>query len=789
MGDLQLIEANPRQPLHRVLPWVVAGTAAAVILVEIALTRLFSVLLYYHFSFLAVALALFGLAAGGVSASRLRFHDLSTVVLHVRSLLRQAAIALLALILLLVLTSPGRESILVTVGGAMVSAVPLFLLGKALAATMALGRTRIHRLYAIDLAASAAAALLTIPLLALIQGPFVLAVPALLAITLDLFLSARRRRFLPAGCALVLALGLAFAATQDKPLLPLTDAWMGDPLVERWNAHSRVRVSEWKHDQRMLVIDKTAASVIPYFPSGQILQPVEATARVYEDPSYVLERSPARVAIIGVGGGSDIIPALVSGAAEIHGFELNGRIVELLRDGLDGYVTLAHRPEVHLIHDEARHAMQHRAERYDVIRANLIDTWAATAAGGFVLAENGIYTVEAWRLFLSRLTPEGVLVMTRWHLPAAPAEAERLVALAAEALDAEGRRADQHLVAFAIPSEFEDPLAGGKVQIITVLASQRVFSEREVNLLKDFAEQRGGKLLVSPGQTPVSSSWATMLTPSSRKAYVNASPWAIYPPTDERPFFFLQLRPTDVLRFRAGNFGFISAITINGVRILLIAALLAVALAITLTVLTLRGKHRNGLPLPASGRTYFALLGVGYMAVQLALLQRLSVILGHPATALALVIATMLVGTGVGSALAGARRLRASPEWILAIPPVVLGTLIIGFGHLGDVSRLPSLTIAAAVCGALTGATGVALGVALPTGIRLFADSELAVTQAWALNGAFSVLGSVAGALVGLLLGSRGLMLAALPCYLLAWMIVLLAERSPPAFASILSPN
>jgi hypothetical protein len=750
-------------PVDRVLPWVVAGTAAAVILVEITLTRLFSVLLYYHFSFLAVALALFGLAAGGVSASRVGFHDLSAVVLHVRSLLRQAAIALLALILLLVLTSPGKESIVVAVGGAMVSAVPLFLLGKALAVTMALGRRRIHRLYAIDLAASAAAALLTIPLLALVQGPFVLAVPALLAITLDLFLSPPRQRFLPAGYALVLALGLIFATTQDKPLLPLTDAWMGDPILERWNAHSRVRVSEWKNDQRMLVIDKTAASVIPYAPAGRALQPIEATSR-YEDSSYLLERSPARVAIIGVGGGSDIVPALVSGAAEVHGFELNGRIIELLRDGLDGWVTLADLPEVHLIHDEARHAMQHRAERYDVIRANLIDTWAATAAGGFVLAENGIYTVEAWRLFLRRLTPKGVLVMTRWHLPAAPAEAERLVALAAEALDAEGRPADRHLVAFAMPSEFEDPLAGEEVQTITVLASQRVFSEREVNLLRDFAEHRGGKLLVSPRQAPVSSSWAALLTPSSRQAYVKASPWAIYPPTDERPFFFLQLRPTDVLRFGSGDFGFISAVTVNGVRILLIAALLAVALAISLTALTLRGTYRDGVALPAYGRAYFALLGVGYMAVQLAVLQRLSVILGHPATALALVIATMLVGTGLGSALAGARWLRADPKWVLAVPPVWLATLIVGFGHLGAVSGLPSLTIAASVCGVLTGVTGVALGVALPTGIRLFAGSELAVTQAWALNGAFSVLGSVAGALGGLLLGSRGLMLAALPC-------------------------
>jgi hypothetical protein len=490
------------------------------------------------------------------------------------------------------------------------------------------------------------------------------------------------------------------------------------------------------------------------------------------------------VAIIGVGGGLDILPALAAGAARIDGFELNGRIVELLRDGLDGYTTLAHRREVHLIHDEARHALQHRPEQYDVIRANLIDTWAATAAGGFVLAENGIYTVEAWRLFLTRLTPRGVLVTTRWHLPAAPAEAQRLVALAAQALEAEALPADQHLIAVALPTDDEDPLAGGRVQTITTIASKQAFSDQEVSVLRDFAERRGGNLLVWPGQPADSStSWAPLLTPSSRQAYVNASPWAIDPPTDERPFFFLQLRPRDVFSFRADDFGFVSAITVNGVRILLIAVLLAVAVAIGLTTVAIRGRHGHGVPLPAHGRAYFALLGVGYMAIQLALLQRLSLILGHPVTTLALVIATMLVGTGLGSALAGVRRLRAVPGWVLAVPPVVLVILIIGFGHVGELSRLSSLTAAAVACGGVAGFTGLALGVAFPTGIRLFARSDVAVTEAWALNGAFSVLGSVAGALGGLLLGSRGLVAAAVPCYVLAWLIVRLRSRSGFRFA------
>ena len=786
MADAQLkhMTVHSRQGLERLLPWAVAGTAAAVILVEIALTRLFSVLLYYHYSFLAVALALFGLAAGGVSASRRRMDDISAVMRHLRELLRRAAIMLLGLVLLLVLTSPTNESIAMAVGCAIVSAIPLFLLGKALAIAMALGRARIHRLYAIDLATSAAAALLAIPLLARVQGPLVLAVPALVAIALDILLASPRQRAFPGTCGLVLMMALGFAAAQDGPLLPLRDPWQGHYVLERWNAHSRVRVSDLGPGRRLLVIDKTAASLIPQVPNPQGHNSSIEVSQARRDPTYLLGRSPERVAIIGVGGGPDILPALDAGATQIDGFELNGRIVELLRDGMGGYTTLAHRPEVHLIHDEARHALQHRPEQYDVIRANLIDTWAATAAGGFVLAENGIYTVEAWRLFLARLTPRGVLVTTRWYLPGAPAEAQRLVALAAEALESQALPADRHIVAVVLPTGGEDPLAGGHVQTITTIVSKRAFNDQEVSALRDFAEDHGGKLLIWPGQPPESSgSWAPLLSPSSRHAYVSASTWAIEPPTDERPFFFLQLRPRDVLRFWRSDFGFVSAITVNGVRILLIAVLLAVAVAIVLTTVAIRTRHGHGASLPAHGRAYFALLGMGYMAVQLALLQRLSLILGHPITTLALVIATMLLGTGLGSALAGVRRLCAVPGWILAVPPVVLGALIIGFGHVGELSRLSSLTAAAVACGGMAGLTGLALGVAFPTGIRLFAGSDVAVTEAWALNGAFSVLGSVAGALGGLLLGSRGLVVAAVPCYLLAWLIVLLGTHLPHRFA------
>ncbi len=232
--------------LDRVLPWVVGAAAGAVILVEIVLTRLFSVLLYYHYSFLAVALALFGLTAGGISASRVRFAGLPEMARVLGTSMRRAGIALLGLVILLVLTSPNKTSLLVTLVGAMFSAIPLFLLGKALAISMALGRRRIHRLYAIDLITSAAAALLTIPLLTRVQGPLVLAVPALLAMATDLLLTSPGRRLAPAACTAALATALVFAAAHNGPVLPLRDPWAGHYVLERWNAHSRVRVSDWE---------------------------------------------------------------------------------------------------------------------------------------------------------------------------------------------------------------------------------------------------------------------------------------------------------------------------------------------------------------------------------------------------------------------------------------------------------------------------------------------------------------------------------------------------------------
>jgi hypothetical protein len=773
------------------LTLLVAGTAGAVLFTEIVLTRLFSVLLFYHYSFLAVGLALFGLAVGGLIAARQPSgRDVGRFERRVRGRLLGACAALLGIAELLAFVPPHGGDPWVAIGLALLSAIPLALMGEVLARALAQGRSEIHRLYALDLVSSAAAALAAIPLLQYVQGPLALGIPALACLALATIVSGKARPLLAAGGAALLAL-LVVAAVRPGPVFPLADEWIGRPMLERWNAHSRVRVSESSPGSRELIIDRTAQSAIPHVPpAGSGPPPIDSTwAWRYPDPSYHLGRPVSGVAIIGVGGGPDILPALAAGARHVVGFELNGRIVELLSSTLLDFNAITLRPEVRLVHDEARHALQHRTERYDVIRASLIDTWASTAAGGFVLSENALYTVEAWRLFLQRLTPSGILAITRWYLPAAPAEAERLIALAAQALEDEGLSpAADRIVALASPARIHDPLAGGRVYVITALVSRSPFAASELDSLERYARGVGGTLLLAPRRpaAPAARAWPALLTPESRADLIRSSRWAIDPPRDTKPFFFLQLRPADVLSFQA-RLGPVSTITVNGVQVLVFTVLLALLGAASLLWQTSRlpasaeaaGTESGRLGVP--GRVYFALLGLGYMAIQLALLQRLSILLGHPTATLALVVASMLLGTGVGSALAGHGRLRQAPRVVLCLPLLAVVLLAVGFPLVGNFSGAATLGLTALGAGALSGTMGLALGVALPTGMNLFASSERALAEAWAINGAFSVLGSALGALAGLMVGSRWLAALALSCYGPVWLLTWRATRQPSA--------
>jgi hypothetical protein len=317
------------------------------------------------------------------------------------------------------------------------------------------------------------------------------------------------------------------------------------------------------------------------------------------------------------------------------------------------------------------------------------------------------------------------------------------------------------------------------VQTITTLVGRAPFAPDEVRRAGDFARARGGTLLLAPGTSPSpeAEAWLPLLSPGGRSAAIESSPWAIDPPRDSRPFFFLQLRPRDVFALNPPTYGPVTAITLSGVQVLIASVLFA--LVGTVVILWQVARLRRmavsgggaGDNLSRTAQAYFALLGLGYMAVQIALHQRLAIVLGHPTPTLALVIAAMLLGTGLGSRAATASRLGRGAPLLLLWPLAAVGALIAVFPYLGGLSAADSLGWTAAGAGALSLGMGAALGVALPTGIRRMAGSERRAAEAWAVNGAFSVAGATFGALAALILGSYGLALIALPCYVAVFLI------------------
>lgn len=764
----------------RALGFAIACVAAATLFAELALTRVFSVLFYYHFSFFAVALAMSGLALGGLWIARWPVQTLpeGEFARRIATLALAGAVIGILELLLFAMLPPAAGSGAAVVGS-ILRWLPLFVIsGAFLAAAFARRPDWIGELYAWDLVAAGAACLVTIQVLRLVPGPAALfVIPVLFGGAAAAIRPAGRlRRLGGVSLALASSVALAVGSRGSGPLIGLNDTPPGARVVfERWNEYSRVqgRFWPWRPREVEFVIDRSAATQMPLLPSGargRAPEPDSTWARGVQALPYMLDRPRDRVAIIGIGGGGDFLPPLASGAREVVGFEYNRTFIDLLQRDFVHWNAIATRPDIRLVHGEGRTALGHDLRRFDVIQASLTDTWAATAAGGFVLAENGLYTLEGWSTLLGALAPDGVLTMTRWYLTAVPIEAHRLVALAAAALERAGVPDPRnHLLLITGPLALtdEDPLFG-PVRHVTILVSRKAFSPGEVGLIRQASARRGYAILAAPGAPGPDSTITALLDPTRRERAIATHPYDISVPTDVRPYFFLQLRPADVARLLASDRpSMLTEVSLHPVRVFV--GLVIAALALTGLVLLIAG--RRGGPddqrTPLAIRSYFAAIGVGYMLVQLGLHQRLIVVLGHPTHALAVVLFAMLLGTGAG-ALAS-RRLKHRPElgWLVIVAAVA--GVVLAFGRIPALDRIDAAALRLVTTGSIVLGVGVALGLAFPLGVALAAPAgERSVQRMWAINGAASIAGAALAALVGLAAGSRVTVLAGLVCYVAA---------------------
>lgn len=804
--------SSPAGPATRGKPRLLAGLgllSCSSLLLELALTRIFSVVLFYHFAFFAISVAMLGLGAGGL-AVQLRAGSapfLSPARLR-STCLASAAGVLLAL----VVTLHARIPLEISWGNFLrlsaiyfTAALPFYCNGQVTAELMTGYAAEAHRFYAADLAGAALACLALVPVMNLLGGPSALLVAAALAAAAGWCFpaaSARWPRLAPAlPPALVVLLLLAAIANQQGRLFDIEYA-KGQKRqnieYRRWNSFSRVEVRSGGVKDILIDSDADTAMVGVSLAQARNDPRIRAEFMRYSAALPWVLRPGGSALIIGPGGGYDVMRALLGGSRDVTAVEINPIIVRRLmqgryRDWTHGLYLL---PQVHAVVSDGRSYVRRSPRHYEVMQATMVDTWASTAAGALALSESNLYTVEAFREYLRHLRPNGVLAMTRWEFRQ-PREALRIVSTAMQALREEFGVRDPRGY-FLLVSD--GPLTRFGVTV-TTLIGRRPFRPEEVERIRAYAAAHppltvqylpGMGLGDGPGQVPPSApnaAYIRLLQSTSARQFARTYPYNVAPATDNQPFFFYTVRTAAVLGL-ANVKGGVSMDWKTNLALFLLLSLLVLSIFAVLVFLFLPlwGRRVRWEPGRRRDLLYFLALGLGYILVEMALIQRLGLFLGQPTYALTVVIFALLAGSSVGSRWGGeGRRAIARMRWAVLALVLVLALGWFALGRVLSAALAWPLPARVVLTLALLAVPAFLMGMPFPAGIRrLAAEDHQTVPWAWAVNAAAGVLGSVLAIFLAIHFGMDVTLMSGAVCYLAAELLSLgwgdspLAETPPP---------
>jgi len=431
---------------------------------------------------------------------------------------------------------------------------------------------------------------------------------------------------------------------------------------------------------------------------------------------------------------------------------------------------------VNIYADDGRNYLAKSSENYDVIQASAVDTWAATAAGAFALSENTLYTQEAFSLYKQHLTPDGILAFSRFIYPGDHyGEALRLTGLALAAWQAAGiQEPDQNLILVGNLNTKEDE------GYISLLLKNSPFTLEEVEKVEAVSQEMGFSVLYAPFDRGYGLMHEFVTSPDYEVFWENYS-IDISPPTDDRPFFFQMIKLSDIPRQGLQTI-------LNGEEQLRFVPIATLGILLTLVsflvlffILGPMWLYRRRQLENVSGNTlfliYFASLGIGFMLIEVGLIQKFVLFLGHPTYSLAVVLSSLLLSSGLGSFFTR----RVAPEraaqvasriglgLIFLLPIYILFLPELHGQFMGLEQRLK---IIISMCGLFP--IGLTIGTFFPLGIKLAVvhQAETAIPWYWAVNGATSVFASVFAIAVGLQFGIRAELIGGWLVYLIATSIL-----------------
>jgi spermidine synthase len=797
--------AAPRAPTQTLLS--LAAIAGAGITVQLSLTRLFSLIVWYHFAFLAIAVAMLGLSLGGVyAARRARTMNGSPMRDAAHGSLWSAATILL--LLLVLPRMPFSTSILANAGQftlyvALVLMVLAPFTGIGFAIARVLGAAKIHEsgaIYGADLAGSGlAGALSVVAMDHLGGGAGACALAALLAALAAVGFGSSESHGDPVTeipkwyddrrlTYLTLVASVVYALVARDPLNPLVYARNAKvfPRVERAQTYERrctsiacvdffhnpLHLGMWGREgldrslpeQIGIVIDGWAITSIVEGPRGDSTTPrnfrhpmFNRLPTAFAQQARALWNHPTRnTLVIGAGGGLDVRAALHFGVQQVDAIEINPSIVDAVRGRFADFSgQLFNDPRVHLVLGEGRSILERTHTHYDLVQLSGVDTYAASQAGAFALTENYLYTVEAIRSYLDRLTPDGTLTLTRW-LYHPDRQTIRLIATIDEATRSMGLGdGGPRTIVVATPAP------GSDMDFSIVLVQRRPFTASELRVARALAQAQGYREVWLPDEPArAQSPFREYFASTNRRRWLREYPYRIEPTTDDSPFFFEHTRLRKLLTSRDQILG-----AASGQLVLIVSALVVTIFGAL--ILWAARKETASDPLPLRAQGYFVLLGFAYLGVETALIPRVTQFLGYPTYALSVVLSSLLVGSGIGSTLSS--RLALTPRratWIAAMAVSATASLLPAM--LASAAHA-SLPIRIAIASLTVGIVGLVLGIPFPTGLATITEGRAArALAAWVLNGVASSIAGVLALIVAIERGLTAILWASAAAYALA---------------------
>lgn len=496
-----------------------------------------------------------------------------------------------------------------------------------------------------------------------------------------------------------------------------------------------------------------------------------------------------RVLIVGMGGGSAILQGVYANSGHINVVELNPQIVEIFKEyfTISGWHLLQDR--VHIEVAEARAFVTESRDQFDLIQISQLGSSGASAAGLYALNESYLYTLEGIREYLRRLTPDGMLAITRWvSLP--PKAGLKLVATAIEALRQLGvKDPGKHLIMIRGWSTF------------TLVISKRPFTQNQLKQLRGFNSERFFDSVYFPGISveevnsynilaePYYYQGVVSLLGDEAERFIDRYKFDIRPATDDRPYFFNFFKwstlPEILSLYRRGGFSLLEL----GYPVLILTLLQSIVVSLLLIILPLvlikriNGGTGRAIACTASAARrekremsgyagwvmlYFLAIGFAYLYIEIAFIQRFILFLGNPLHAAAVVIAGFLLFSGLGSQRAG------KPEsWSVHTAVFILSTIALTYlwllPYLFDwLAWLPA-PYRVALSLILIAPLAYCMGMPFPLGLaRVSRQAPQLVPWAWGINGCASLISAILATLLALHLGFTWVILFALVLYLIA---------------------